>query len=170
MDDFARFLQDRDELVPCEKGPGVRQLPADCQESAVTPAELFSKLDQWNYPYLVIPHGNTWGIYTPTLTSWDKQLRAHQDPEQHEYLIEVFSGHGNSEEFRPWREMIVNRDGSRSCPEPTEDFLPACWRAGEIIETRCLADGESAEECGARAATARQHSDFGARRSTPASG
>jgi hypothetical protein len=37
--DFARFLQDRDDLQPCEKGVPVRDLPAGCQESAETPSE-----------------------------------------------------------------------------------------------------------------------------------
>jgi hypothetical protein len=43
-----------------------------------------------------------------------------------------------------------------SCPEPTADYLPSCWRAGELIEQRCLADGEAGEECEDRAGRARQ--------------
>jgi hypothetical protein len=34
--------------------------------------------------------------------------------------------------------------------------LPACWRAGEIIEQRCLSEGVKAAECAARATAARQ--------------
>ncbi len=60
--DFARFLQDRDDLPACETGQAVRDLPTTCQESAPTPTELFEKLDDWGYPNLVIPHGNTWGV------------------------------------------------------------------------------------------------------------
>jgi hypothetical protein len=84
--DFARFLQDRDELATCPWDVAERDLPDDCQESAYTPTELFRRLDEWGYPNLVIPHGNTWGFYTPALSSWDKQLRAHSDPERHEFL------------------------------------------------------------------------------------
>ncbi|MEE3328608.1 MAG: DUF3604 domain-containing protein, partial [Myxococcota bacterium] len=134
--DFARFLQDRDDSPLCEKGPGVRELPDDCQENAPTPSELFERLDDWGFPYMVIPHGNTWGFYTPPLISWDKQLRAHDDPDQREFLIEVFSGHGNIEEYRDWRALEESVDGER-CPKPVPGFTAECWQAGEIIRSRC---------------------------------
>jgi hypothetical protein len=47
--------------------------------------------------------------------------------------------------------------GKAICPEPSADYLPTCWRAGEIIRARCLAAGESEPECEQRAATARQN-------------
>ncbi len=153
--DFVRYLEDADDMKPCRKGINVRELTDDCHEVASTPSELFSKLDEWNYPYMVIPHGNTWGFYTPALSSWDKQLKNHTNPEKHEYLIEVFSGHGNIEEYRPWRAALQDEDGNLSCPEPNDDFLPECWQAGEIIHKRCLAAGESDEECEKRAQAAR---------------
>ncbi len=142
---YIRFLQDQDELVPCERGKSPRELPEDCQESALTPTELFAKLDDWDFPYLTIPHGSAWGFYTPALSSWDKQLAAQTDPERHEPLIEIFSGHGNSEYYRPWRAVAVDKNGNSYCPEPTPDFLPECWQAGEIIRSRCLAAGESVQ-------------------------
>ncbi len=153
--DFARFLQDRDELPTCEKGQAVRDLPATCQESASTPTELFGKLDDWGYPNLVIPHGNTWGFYTPPLTSWDKQLKAHTDPEKHESLIEVFSGHGNIEQYKPWRALSRDEQGNLTCPPPGDNYTPECWQAGEIIRARCLGEGEEGSECDARAVEAR---------------
>jgi len=153
--DFNRFLQDRDELAKCEPGVPVRDLPVDCQESAPTPAELFGKLDDWGYPYMVIPHGNTWGFYTPPLTSWDKQLAAHSNPDQHEPLIEIFSGHGNIEEYRPWRALSLDADGNKHCAPPSDGFLPECWHAGEIIRARCVAAGETAQECEQRAQATR---------------
>jgi len=152
---YFRLLQNQDKLVPCEPGKSVRELPADCQESALNPTELFAKLDAWDFPYLTIPHGNAWGLYTPPLSSWDKQLAAHSDPERHEPLIEIFSGHGNSEYYRPWRAVAVDETGNSYCPEPTTDFLPECWQAGEIIRARCLAAGEPATECERRAAGTR---------------
>jgi hypothetical protein len=66
------------------------------------------------------------------------------------------SGHGNSEQFRPFREVLVAEDGSRSCPAPNAGYLPSCWRAGEIIAERCAAEGLPESECDARAAEARQ--------------
>ncbi len=153
--DFARLLEDTDNLEPCPKNVGVHDLPDDCHEVAETPPDLFRKLDEWAYPYIVIPHGNTWGFYTPELSSWDKQLQAHSNPEKYEYLIEVFSGHGNIEEYRPWRAFLQDDEGNLSCPEPTDEFLPECWQAGEIIRARCLTAGETVEECEKRAETAR---------------
>jgi len=155
--DAARFMQDRQDLADCPSGVPVRDLPGDCLESAPTPGELFEKLDDWGFPYLVIPHGNTWGFYTPPGSSWDKQLAQHEDPDRDEFLVEVFSGHGNCEEYRDWRAVEIDEEGRQSCPEPAPNYLPSCWRAGEIIRERCAAAGESAEECELRAREARQN-------------
>ena len=48
-------------------------------------------------------------------------------------------GHGNSEEYRDWHEIEYDASGKPSCPAPSPDYLPSCWRAGEIIEARCSA-------------------------------
>ncbi len=142
---------------PCPEGVPVRDLPDDCFESTVDPSGLFAKLDDWGFESMVIPHGTTWGLYTPRGSAWDKQLvGAMHDPDRQQ-LIEVYSGHGNSEEYRDWKEIEIAADGTLSCPEPRDDFLPSCWRAGEIIEERCIKFGTSPDECAERAATARQH-------------
>jgi hypothetical protein len=67
----------------------------------------------------------------------------------------VFSGHGNSEEYRDWRAGLIGEDGEYICPEPSADYLPQCWQAGEIIRGRCLEAGEDEAECERRAAEAR---------------
>lgn len=153
--DYARYTVENSGLPVCEKGVDVRDLPPDCIEFADTPAELFDKLGQWGYPSLVIPHGTTWGFYTPAGTSLDKQLAGDMHDPKYQRLIEVFSGHGNSEEYRDWRAAFFDDDGNATCPEPTGNYTASCWRAGEIIEERCLAAGESAGECAARASEAR---------------
>jgi hypothetical protein len=153
--ELATYLQETAGLRDCPTGVPVRELPTDCRETAPTPKELFTKLDDWDLATMVIPHGTTWGMYTPPGTSWDKQLANH-DPKR-ERLIEVMSGHGNSEEARPFRAAILAADGTRSCPEPSDGYLPSCWRAGEIIEARCLEAGEGGDACSERAAAARQH-------------
>ncbi|MBW2314114.1 MAG: DUF3604 domain-containing protein [Deltaproteobacteria bacterium] len=155
--DMARFLQDRDDLVPCPEGVSTLELPDDCQESATTPRELFERLDGWGGSYLVIPHGNTWGFYTPPRSSWDRQLAENPDPERYEPLVEVFSGHGNSEAYRPWRTVAVGADGQLECPEPSDGYTPECWRAGEIVRERCSAVGEGDEECARREVEARRN-------------
>jgi hypothetical protein len=150
-----QWLADALAAVPnCPEGVDVRELPADCRENAPTPDVLFEKLAQWGLPTLVIPHGTTWGLYTPPGTTMDKALtRANHVPEK-QRLIEVFSGHGNSEEYRAWREFEIAEDGSKVCPEPSADHLACCWQAGEIMRKRC---GDlPAAECEARVAEARQ--------------
>lgn len=139
----------------CERGVDTRELPADCGENAATPDVLFEKLAQWGFPVQVIPHGTTWGFYTPPRTSMDKQLtRKYHDPSVQK-LLEVASGHGNSEEYRGFREFDIGPDGQKICPAPTKDYLPCCFQAGEIMRKRC---GDlPAAECEARVQTAQQN-------------
>ena len=155
--EYADFLWLLDALATtprCPKGVDSRSLPVDFIEAAPTPDLLFEKLRQWGTDTLVIPHGTAWGAYTPPGTSMDKQLtRAMHDPER-QTLIEIMSGHGNSEEHRSWREFAFDADGARVCPAPTPDYLPCCWRAGDILRERC---GDlPAAECEARVEAAKQ--------------
>ena len=123
--------------------------------AAATPGDLVRKLDEQHLRYLLIPHGTSWGFYTPPGTTLDKQLHADMRPDK-QTLVEVMSGHGNSEQFRSWREIMPNKDGTTaSCPAPSANYEPACWRAGEIIRTRCLAAGDTAQTCEARAVDTR---------------
>ena len=154
--DFMTYQAELMKVEDCPTGVPVRELPDDCRESAATPGELFAKLDDWGFDSLVIPHGTTWGFYTPLGSSWDKQLTTVDHDPNRQKLVEVFSGHGNSEEIRSFREIDFDEAGTAICPEPTAGYLPTCWRAGEIIEERCLAEGQSETECADRAAYARQ--------------
>jgi len=133
-----RWLGDTLAGIPdCPVGVDTRQLPADCRENAGTPKVLFEKLAQWGFQTLVIPHGTTWGFYTPPGTSMDKALVREQHNPDQQRLIEVYSGHGNSEEYRSWREFEVAEDGSKVCAEPSAEYLSCCWQAGEIMRERC---------------------------------
>ena len=155
--DFASFVKELSGVPFCEEGISSSLLPEDCYEFADTPEDLFRKLDELNYPSIVIPHGNTWGFYTPPGSSLDKQLEEGFNNEDVQILFEVMSGHGNSEEYRPWRAGIVNDDGSVTCPKPSKDYLPSCWRAGEIIALRCASEGFDQVECEKRAEEARNN-------------
>ncbi len=154
--DFNAFTDTVYNQPECPEGVDVRDLPADCREGAATPKALFSKLDQWGFDSIVIPHGNAWGIYTPPGTTWDKQLKNGNQRSDYQFLMEIFSGHGNSEEYRDWQAININLTNDISCPLPTESYTPSCWRAGEIIESRCLTDGGTSTECEVRANFARQ--------------
>ena len=155
MQDFARLFAERSRVDRCPDGIDVRELPADCIESVATPGELYRKLDEWGFDSMVIPHGTSWGFYTPPGSAWDKQLTAAEHDPQRQRLVEIFSGHGNSEQYRDWRAAVIDEQGNPHCPEPTSDYLPSCWRAGEIIAERCRDEGLPGDECGRRAARAR---------------
>ncbi|MFP6664790.1 MAG: DUF3604 domain-containing protein [Deltaproteobacteria bacterium] len=156
--DFTRFLAESEAVPPCPEGLPVRELPLNCRESTATPGELFAKLDDWGVASLVIPHGTTWGNTAPPAANWDAQIAgANADPAR-QMLVEIYSGHGSSEQYRSFRAHNAQAAGAERCPEPTpgaHGFLPNCWRAGEIIRARCLTSGESEEECDTRAEKAR---------------
>ncbi len=155
--DFARYLAERGDTPYCPEDVDSRDLPLDCIEEAATPADLFRKLDEWDHSALVIPHGTTWGFYTPPGSSWEKQLAGDMHSERWQRLLEIYSGHGDSEVYRDFRGVTFAADGTPECPAPTVDHLPSCWRAGEIIFERCRAEGADEAECEARAVTARAH-------------
>lgn len=156
FDDFARYWTELAARDVCPEGVGVRDLPDDCLEVAPTPRELFAKLRDWDVDPVVIPHGTAWGNYTPQGARWDKQLEDDFFDPDLQRLVEVYSGHGSSEVYRSFRAVIPAADGSFDCPLPTRDFLPQCWRAGEIMRARCLDEGIHPEACYARAAETRK--------------
>lgn len=140
-------------LEGCDADTPWAELPADCFETAADPAELVARLKAQGHTPLIIPHGSAWGAYTPPGTRFDKHLdKGNHVPAQHR-LFEVFSGHGNSERYRPFK--AAGAEGS--CPAPTSIYKPTCWRAGEIIMERCTAEGLGADICEARAAQARRY-------------
>jgi len=138
------------------------ELPADCYEQATTTGELYKKLNEWDIDTIVVPHGMTWGLYTPPDASWESHLNATDVDNNLASLIEVYSGHGGSEQYRSFDPRPKNAAGQYYCPEPQKDYLPGCWQAGEIIRQRCLDENSleannSAAECDNRAITARQN-------------
>ncbi|MFQ5418497.1 MAG: DUF3604 domain-containing protein [Myxococcota bacterium] len=151
--DFLWQIRQITEIPDCERGVDPRQLPVDCRENASTPAELEARLSRWGLDHLVIPHGLAWGVHAPPGADLANDLADGNHPNG-ERLVEIFSGHGNGEEYREAAERRIGADGAPQCPEPTADFLPCCWRAGEIVRARC---GDlPAEECEARVREARQ--------------
>ncbi len=152
--DFLWWIERMTQVADCPAGVDSRELPPDCRENAETPELFFEKLAQQGHETLVIPHGLAWGIHAPPGAKLDVQLtRARHDPER-QRLLEVFSGHGSSEEFRSRAGPDGDDAQAGVCPEPTPGFLPCCWRAAEIVRERC---GDlPAAECEARVVEARR--------------
>lgn len=151
--DTVKFFRETRSVPACPTGVDVHALPTDCREFAAKPGELFEKLAQWNMDSMVIPHGTTWGFYTPPGYTYDKQLNPAQRNPDKQRLIEVFSGHGNSEEYRTFKDIDYNDKGESFCPAPTDSYEPCCYRAGEIIRARC--GNIPAEACEKRVEEAR---------------
>ena len=134
---FKWMFEQLQQTPDCDPTLPSRDLPLNCREAAPTPDILFEKLDEWGHDSMVIPHGTAWGSYSPPGTDLAKQLGgAMHDPDRQK-LVEIFSGHGNSEQYRSWREFTLDEDGRRVCPEGTDDYLPCCRRAGQIMRSRC---------------------------------
>jgi hypothetical protein len=141
-------------LPDCDPDASVRELPASCRENAATPAALFAKLREWGFPSLVIPHGLAWGAHTAPAARLDISLAEGNHDPNLERLLEVFSGHGNSEEYRDAAAPRSDAGGAPVCPAPTREFLPCCWQAGELVRARCA--DPSAAECERRVTEARR--------------
>ncbi len=140
-------------LRSCPEGVPVRELPWDCAEIVATPDLLFEKLDDWGFPSLVIPHGLSWGTTNPPGARLDHQLGAMHDPAR-QRLLEVYSGHGNSEVWADVRHIAYDAAGEPLCPEPRQGFTPCCWQAGELARRECAEPGSAA--CEASVAQARR--------------
>jgi len=135
-----------------------------------TPGELFDYLRRTctrsgtGCATIVIPHGNAWGqltdprtdwlSITPNMfTDWPAQLNPRDHDPDLQRAIEVYSQHGNSEQYRPLHpeyryylegqevDLKTCRENAKACrkvcSEPNASFEPCCFRAGEIVKARC---------------------------------
>jgi hypothetical protein len=161
--DFNKFTRLTQAAPDCDSHTTSDKLPTSCFESAARPSDLVRKLvDEQKLNPLIIPHGTSWGFYTPPGTTWNKALDPKERPDAFRF-VEIFSGHGNSEEYRSWQDVVPGAGGAPAvCPRPVPSYTPSCWRAGEIIRNRCLKAKINAEECEKRAAKARDdYADMG---------
>jgi hypothetical protein len=140
-------------LDDCPEGFPVRDLPEDCREAALDPPALFAKLEDWGFPALVIPHGLAWGTTNPPHANLNVQLGMH-DP-RWQPLLEVYSGHGNSEVYREFERAREQPDESWSCPTGGEDMELCCERAETLTRARC--DDPESAACDAQVAEAQQN-------------
>ena len=150
--DFHRYTRDVLAVDDCPADVPVRELPDDCRESAADPPTLFAKLADWGFPAVVIPHGLAWGITNPAHASLAVQLGMH-DP-RWQPLLELYSGHGNSEVYREFERTREQTDGSWSCPTGGEDMHLCCERAESLTRERC--ENSTSSACDARVVAAQR--------------
>jgi len=129
--DLNTFFKNIAETPECDPSTPSSQLPAECYESAKYPEDLIARLNDQGLDPLIIPHGSSWGYYTPPGTTWDKQLAEKHQPEKFS-LIEIYSGHGNSEEYRDYQNIeIVETDASVKCADG--EFTPGCKKVETLV-------------------------------------
>ena len=135
--DFLWWIRRLTDVPFCERDVDTRELPPDCHENAPTPERLFAKLAEWGGESLVIPHGLTWGIHAPPGASLDSMLEPGRFDPRRERLLEVFSGHGNGERYESAASVADAAAAAGVCTPGSDDLLPCCWQAGEIVRSRC---------------------------------
>ena len=103
----------------------------------------------------MIPHGLAWGVHAPPAArARHRSSRARNHDPERQRLLEVFSGHGNSEEYRDAAARASDAGGAPVCPAPTP-------------RATCPAAGRPARSCARAAATCPPRS---ARRASPRRG
>ena len=147
---FHRWSRDIVAVEDCPEGVAVRDLPRDCRESATTPRALFAKLADWGHEAVVIPHGLAWGVTNPAGADLANQLGQH-DP-RWQPLVELYSGHGNSEVYRDFQRAAPDAEGEYVCPEEVGAVELCCQRARRMVRERC--DDPKSATCEARVETA----------------
>ena len=142
--DFLKFRDESYSIPFCDEGNSETK---ECKDRALTPRELFNKIDEFGLEALVIPHGTTWGIHSPPNSKLSSQLfNENHDPDK-QRLIEVYSGHGNSEIYKNFLHTQETNKEEFTCPLPTNNFEPCCWRAGEIVNQQCIDEtGKACED------------------------
>jgi hypothetical protein len=133
--DFGWYSNEGSSVPVCPDGVPAHQLPDSCRDIALTPTSLYRKLDEWGFDSIVIPHGLAWGNVNPLTADFRSQLDEYE--ERYQKLVEVFSGHGNSELFVDFDRSSIASDGGVSCPLATADFTPCCRQAEKITRSRC---------------------------------
>ena len=149
--DFLKFREESYSIPFCDQNSGNEE---ECKVRAKTPKELFSKIDELGLDAIVIPHGTTWGIHSPPNSKLSSQLLNENHDPKKQRLMEVYSGHGNSEIYKKFEHTKESSPGKFECPLPTDEFEPCCWRAGEIVNQQCIE--ETGQACTDKADKIRQ--------------
>ncbi|MFT4518026.1 MAG: hypothetical protein ACI9JM_000403 [Halioglobus sp.] len=140
--DLGWYLEESKGTPACTDDVPTTQLPLDCREVALTPLELYRKLDEWGFDSMVIPHGLAWGVTNPLTGDFQDQLDEYE--QRYQNLLEIYSGHGNSELFDDFQRVGISEDGQVFCPLATNMFTPCCQQAGILARKKCERPDSSA--------------------------
>ena len=131
-------------LKECRDGKRER-----CLSVAPTPKDLWHILNSYfaipsyrdgGYDTLAIPHGTAWGM-AKVGTNWDIQIDNEQHDPNLQRIIEVYSGHGNSENYRDY-----------SAPNSAYE---SCYdRAAKLQALYCRKNNEAFQTCKTKIAQA----------------
>ena len=127
--DSYRYAKETVKVPNCDLRTPSIDLPIDCHERAVTPLGLVNRMEMYPSDYMIIPHGQTWGLYTPAGYTLDKSLEHSKRIPRMFELLETYSGHGNAEEYRTWRGVDVVRNGQ-------DESRPFTFTMGDIDLTQ----------------------------------
>ena len=141
VSDLGWYMNEVLSVPECTSGVPANELPSDCREIALTPTELYQKLDEWGLDATVIPHGLAWGTTNPLTADFQNQLDVYR--QRYENLVETYSGHGSSELFEDFQRIGVSDSGELYCPEATENFTPCCQLAASLARGRCEEPGST---------------------------
>ena len=133
--EFGWYIEESKSVPICVQDVPTTELPTNCREVALTPGDLYRKLNEWGFDSMIIPHGLAWGTTNPLRGDFRNQLDQYE--QRYQNLLEVYSGHGNSEVFEDFQRVGFSVDGAAYCPEATENFTPCCQQAGIIIRNGC---------------------------------
>jgi hypothetical protein len=134
--DLGWFIRESNETPVCPQGVPANVLSADCREVALTPRDLYRKLDEWGFDSMVIPHGLSWGTTNPLTGDFRDQMDQYE--QRYQNLLEIYSGHGNSEVFEDFQRIGQSGEGEVYCPQATENFTPCCQQAAVITHAACV--------------------------------
>ena len=140
--DMGRYINESNETPVCPDDVPSNELPDDCREVALTPQDLYRKLDEWGFDSMVIPHGLAWGTTNPLTADFRDQMDEYD--QRYQNLLEIYSGHGNSEVFEDFQRIGMTTAGALYCPQATGNFTPCCQQVAVIAQAGCE-DAESTE-------------------------
>ena len=123
----------------CPDGVDTRKLPGDCLETRRDARTSCSRSSTSGASTRSSSRTARRGASTRRRARrWDKQLTGAQHDPERQTLIEVFSGHGNSEEYRDWQRGHGRRPTATPSAPSRRDGLPAVLLAGRRDHPRPL--------------------------------